>query len=205
MSEPVFASPLAAVKMPAPDSLSVALVELVDIGMIDLRGNAGDPAFEGAIRKTLGLDLPTIPRSSTSRDQVTLLWLSPDQWLALVPRSEAPAMTSALKRELAGLHAMVCDVSDMRTIIRLAGPDVRQVLIKGTAIDVFSPEFAEGFIRRLSFAELAALVHVRSTEPWIVDLYVARSFAGYVWNWLVATASTGASLNLFGQQEPPPV
>jgi len=204
MSEPVFASPLGH-RSDRLDGLAISLVELTDIGMIDLRGRADDALFAKAVHRCLGLDLPTIPRQSTTRDQVTLLWLSPDQWLALVPRNEAPALAAALQAETAATHALICDVSDMRAIIRLGGEGVREVLAKGTAANLFTAKFAPGYVRRASFADVASLIHVVSAEPEIVDLYVFRSYADFVWEWLLKTASEASRLHLFGPQPTPPV
>lgn len=187
------------------DGLGISMAELTEIGMIDLRGHSDDQRFVASIRRCLGLDLPTIPRRSTQRDQISLLWLSPDQWLVLLPRAEALAMVAALQAELADTHALVCDVSDMRAIIRLGGQGVREVLMKATSTDLFSSEVNDGYVRRASFAGIASLIHVVSTEPEIYDLYVFRSYADFTWDWLLKTAGERSRLRLFGPQPPPPV
>jgi len=57
-----------------------------------------------------------------------------------------------------------------------------------------------GAVRRLRYAEIAAMVHVISTRPDAVDLYVFRSYAEYVWDYLAATAKEAARITLFGKQ-----
>jgi len=44
---------------------------------------------------------------------------------------------------------------------------------------------------------IAALGHFVSNNPDIVDLYVFRSYANYVWEWLLQTAHEDTGLGLF--------
>lgn len=201
MSEPRFESPLA--RQPAPEGLSISIREIADRGMIDVRGDAGDQRFRAAIDPVLGLDLPSQPRTSASAGDVTVLWLSIDQWLVLCRREAAPDLARRLKDALAGIPSLVVDVSDARAIIRLEGEGVREVLMKGAPVDLTSPEYAPGTVRRVSFGEIAALLHIVSAGPDVIDLYVFRSYALFAWQWLVATAAEGASVRLFRPQPPP--
>ncbi|HKG74070.1 MAG TPA: hypothetical protein VKA79_07520, partial [Aestuariivirgaceae bacterium] len=58
----------------------------------------------------------------------------------------------------------------------------------------------EGAVRRLRYAEIAALVHVIGREPDVMDLYVFRSYADYAWTYLTTTAREAARIQLFGRQ-----
>lgn len=201
MSESRFESPLA--RQAAPRGLSIGMREIADRGMIDVRGDAGDRRFLPAVASVLGLDLPPRPRTSATAGDVSVLWLSVDQWLVLYPRPAAPDLARRLEEALAGLHSLVVDVSDARAIIRLDGEGVREVLMKGAPVDLTAPEFAPGTVRRVSFGEIAALLHMVGDSPDTFDLYVFRSYAVFAWQWLLATAREGASIKLFGPQPPP--
>ena len=232
MSEPRFESPLA--RQAAPQGLSISIREIADRGMIDVRGDAGDPRFLAAVTSVLGLDLPLQPRSSANTGDVTVLWLSVDQWLVLCRRDAAPELARRLKEAVAGVHSLVVDVSDARAIIRLKGEGVREVLMKGAPVDLLKPArsresgnpeanerretlsgpppargraaesaFTPGTVRRVSFGEIAALLHMVSDSPDTFDLYVFRSYAVFAWQWLLATARAGARISLFGPQPPP--
>ncbi|MGF7160196.1 sarcosine oxidase subunit gamma [Rhodoligotrophos appendicifer] len=206
MSEPIFASPLSHRREPTPPpGLSIAIEEITGQGAIDLRGDPADPAFLDAVRDVFGLTLPTAPRTSAAHGAVTALWLSTDQWLILVPRDEAPAMTVALSARLGDLHSLVCDVSDMRCIFRLEGDGVREVLMKGCSLDLFGAAIEPGYVKRVLFAEIAALIRVVSRQPEVFELYVFRSYADYAYDWLLKTAALGARLTLYGEQPPPAV
>lgn len=199
MSELTYDSPLAGITAPA--GLSVSIREIPDRGMIDLRGLATDQAFMSAVRRVLGVALPTEPRTSASWGEVKVLWLSVDQWLILSTRTKAHEILASLKTALAGIHSLVVDVSDMRAVIRIEGDGIREILMKGTSLDLLDPQYRPGCCRRMRFAEIAALLHV--VEDTVFDVYVFRSYAQYAWNFLCATAKAPAKVKLFGAQDAP--
>lgn len=183
-----------------PKGLSVELRELTSRGMIDLRGLAGDGKFMEAVKDVLGLDLPTKPRSSAAWGEVQALWLSPDQWLILCPRAKTEDLLAALRNALNGIHSFAVDVSDMRTILRIEGGAARAVLLKGCSLDLQSPDYEPGTVRRLRFAEVAGLIHIVSGKPDVIDLYVFRSYADYAWDWFLANGRAVAEVRAFGKQ-----
>ncbi len=182
MSELSYESPLAGVT--APQGLSVSIREIPDRGMIDLRGLASDADFMSAVRGVLGVALPTEPRTSASWGDVKVLWLSVDQWLILSTRSKAQDLLLGLRSALSGIHSLAVDVSDMRAVIRMEGEGCREILLKGTSLDLLDPEYRPGCCRRTRFAEIAALLNV--VEENVFDVYVFRSYAQYTWNFLCA-------------------
>ena len=194
MSELYVESPLA--HREAPQGLSIDLREITDRGMIDVRGSATDKKFMAAAKKVLGLDLPKTPRTSVSWGDVKALWLSIDQWLILCSRAKAVELTTALKAELGNIHSLVVDVSDMRAVLRLEGDGVREVLLKGSSLDLLGDDYPTGTVRRMRYAEIAALLHV--VEDKVFDIYVFRSYADYAWDFVLATARAPAKVNLFG-------
>lgn len=199
MSEAIYTSPLGHLDdYDDAANLSIAIEEISDRGMIDLRGEADATNFRQAAKAVLGVDLPLKPRSAASNGDVTILWLSIDQWLICCPRDKTTGLVSRLRQKLGAIHSLCVDVSDARAVIRLQGDNAREVLMKGSSVDFTLPEYRAGMVRRLMFAEIAALVHIASDEPCTVDLYVFRSFADYTWKWIKATAKPAASIGLFG-------
>ncbi len=180
------------------EGLTIAVKEIDDRGMIDLRGLADDKTFLRAAKDVLGFDLPLQPRTSASAGDIAALWLSVDQWLITCARGEAPLMHARLVTALKGVHSLAVDMSDARAIFRLEGDNAREVLNKGGSVDFTAPEITAGFVRRIRYAEIAALVHVVSTAPYVAELYVFRSYADYAWSHLVTTARAGARVTLFG-------
>lgn len=199
MSELSYESPLAGVT--APSGLSISIREIPDRGMLDLRGLTSDAAFMAAVKGVLGVDLPVKPRTSVAWGDIKVLWLSIDQWLILSSRDKAHELLAQLREALKGIHSLVVDVSDMRAIIRLEGEGCREVLMKGTSLDLLDPEYVQGCCRRMRYAEIAALLDV--VEDNVFDVYVFRSYAHYTWNFICATAKAPAKLKLFGRQDVP--
>ena len=193
MLEPKFEPALA--HRVEPTNTYIDLREITARGMIDLRGLANDRKFVAAVKATLGVDLPKAPRTSHSFGDVKVLWLSPDQWLVLCAREKAPALTAELQAALAGLHSLVVDVSDMRCIIRLEGEGAREVMMKSTSLDFTDADFTPGYVRRVRFAEIAALFNI--VEDTVIDVYVFRSYANYAWDFLLKAARKGSEVGLF--------
>ncbi len=198
LSTPHFETALA--RRAAPAGLGFAVREMTDRGMIDLRGLASDRKFMTAVKGVLGTDLPKAPRSAVAWGDIKVLWLSPDQWLVLCPRARAVALAAELTAALAGIHSQVTNVSDMRTVLRLEGANLRTTLAKGTSTDLHAAEVKPGFVKRLKFAEVGALINI--VEDQIFELYVFRSQADYVWDFLIAIGGSAAELHLFGKQSP---
>jgi sarcosine oxidase, subunit gamma len=203
MSDAQFETALTARETPT--GLTVEIREITARGMIDLRGLPDDQAFMAAVKQVLNLDLPTVPRTSTAWGEVQALWLSTDQWLILCPRAKTEELLGGLRQALAGSHSLAVDVSDMRSIIRLEGDQARSLLLKGSSLDLLSSEYDAGAARRLRFAEIAALLHIVSTKPDVIDLYVFRSYADYAWDWLIANGRAVADVRQFGKQAVPTV
>ena len=193
MADLQFESALAHRSMP--DNLSISMREISERGMIDLRGSMADKKSMSAAKSALGVELPKAPRTSTTFGDVQVLWLSTDQWLVLTGRARTTALLADLQKALGAIHSLAVDVSDMRTIIRLEGAGVRETLMKGSTLDLISEDYAPGTVRRMRFAEIAALLHV--VEQNTIDIYVFRSYADYAWEFLVKAARKGSEVKLF--------
>jgi sarcosine oxidase, subunit gamma len=181
-----------------PEGLSIMMREIEGRGMIDLRGVQSDKKFVAAVKKALGFDLPKVPRTSASWGDMKALWLSVDQWLILCPAGKAEETVAALRSEIGSIHSLAVDVSAMRAIIRIEGENARQVLMKGTSLDLLSGDYEPGTVRRMRFAEIAALLHVVDANAF--DIYIFRSYADYAWDFLCATAKAASAIQLFGKQ-----
>jgi sarcosine oxidase, subunit gamma len=179
----------------APDNTSISMREISDRGMIDLRGSLTDKKFMAAAKTALGVDLPKAPRTSTTFGDVHVLWLSTDQWLVLTGRARVNALLADLRKALGTIHSLAVDVSDMRAIIRLEGEGVCETLMKGSTLDLISEDYVPGTVRRMRFAEIAALLHV--VEQNMIDVYVFRSYADYAWEFLLKAARKGSEVKLF--------
>ena len=178
-----------------PENTSISMREISGRGMIDLRGSTSDKKFMAAVKSVLELDLPKAPRTSTTWGDIHVLWLSTDQWLVLCSRANTGIVLANLRKAVANIHSLAVDVSDMRVVIRLEGEGVRETLMKGSSLDLISSDYKPGTVRRMRFAEIAALIHV--VEENVIDLYVFRSYADYAWEFLLKAARKGSEVRLF--------
>jgi sarcosine oxidase, subunit gamma len=168
-------------------SRGVRLAERSDLGKIDLRGDPTDRAFMAGVGRVLDLVLPSEPCSSSAKGQVTALWCGPDQWLITCAYGDVTLFMASLAEALEGVHAALTDVSDGRVAIRLAGPSARDVLAKGCPLDLHPRFFSSGTAAGSLLAKAEVLIHLVQDGPRrgpVFDLYVARSFAPYLWAWL---------------------
>ena len=137
--------------------------------------------------EALGLALPTAPNTATAKDDLALLWLGPDEWLALshAAQPEAEAMLAAkLRSALGEQHAAVTEVGESLACIRIAGARARDVIAKGCPLDLHPRAFGGvGHCAQTHLSKAGITLHQISDAPGF-DLYCRRSFADYLWRWL---------------------
>lgn len=150
-----------------------------------LRGNADEQAFGDGVHKATGLRLPTTLRS-VAGDEWSMGWLAPDEWLLTGPGEQAFEMETKLRGSLSG-HYSVVNVSGGLTLLRMSGPEAVSVLMKSCPYDVHERNFPTGKIVATVFAKSQATLRHLSADQW--ELVVRRSFADYIWRWLLKAAS----------------
>ncbi len=171
----------------APADGAVYGVYLWEVGLrshLILRGNADDRAFGDGVQKATGMTLPTALQSATNGEW-SLGWLAPDEWLLTGPGEQAFEMETKLRGSLSG-HYSVVNVSGGQTLLRLCGPEAVSVLMKSCSYDVHERNFPPGKIVATVFAKSQATLRRLDAEQW--ELVVRRSFADYIWRWLVEAA-----------------
>lgn len=158
-------------------------------GQLTLRGNSESTAFQQAVKKATGVEPPTAPNTATEAgDGLRILWLGPDEWLAVTPAQRKSDTITALRGTLKGLHAAVTDTSDSRTVITVAGPHARETLLKGCSLDLHARHFAAGACAQTTLARASVILHCTDAAPQY-DVYVHRSFAAYLWTWIEDAAA----------------
>lgn len=173
---------------PALDGTGVRLAEISHVGKVGLRGDPGDPEFLANVRSALELDLPLAPNTSSETPAVCALWLGPDEWLLVCAPGSEGAVADTLKAALADRHAAVVDVTDGRTVFRLSGARARMVLAKGCALDLHPRAFSFGDVAQTLLAKATVILQQTADDgeeggP-AFDIFVACSFADYLWFWL---------------------
>lgn len=158
--------------------------ELPFIGKLVLRGDAEVRRRAGAV---LGFPLPEEPLRASPGAGAEALWLGPEEWLLLVPADTVETVAQALRAELAQAHHAVVAVSHQLAGMALHGPHAADLLAAGCPIDLHPRSFGPGAVTRTLLGKAPVILH-RPEGSDGFRLYVARSFAPYLWRWLAAAA-----------------
>lgn len=166
-----------------------ALREIGPLGMISLRAKPGTNGLAAAVQAVTGGPLPAA-RQIVTTDGKSCGWMSPDEYLLILPYAEVTPALRVIGDALAGQHHLAADVSDARAVFRVEGPQADQVLRKLTPADLDA--MAEGELRRSRLAQVAAAF-------WATDggytLVCFRSVAGYVMGLLSHAATQGSEID----------
>ena len=170
----------------SPSDPGVRMSERPLLGYVNLRGDAGAGLFTEAVSRVLGVTLPTRPNTTSQDRQLTLCWLGPDEWMAIVAPGDEMATVRALQDAMGALHASVVDVTGGYTTVNLTGSRVRELLSKGCTLDLDPSLFAPGQCAQTNLAKAAVLLLPRDNQASFqsFDIVVRRSFADYLARWL---------------------
>ncbi|MDB5852159.1 MAG: hypothetical protein JWR22_200 [Herminiimonas sp.] len=150
------------------------------LSILNLRGNADDPAFRSAVSQALSLELPRQPCSSVADADHRLVWVGPDDWFVIGPRGQASGVESRLREALTGMHSAVTDVSGGYTVLHLSGNPVREVLAQGCPLDLHPRAFGPGSSAGSVFFKTSIWLWQTDMAP-TYEVLVRRSFMGYFW------------------------
>src|SRR5262249_49338261 len=92
----------------------ITLGEIAHRAIINIRGDAGDLVFSGAVKAATGADLPPAPNTVTTADDLRIVWLGPNEWWIVAPDAKRAELVERLRQSFSGQHAAVIDVSESR-------------------------------------------------------------------------------------------
>ncbi|GHE22414.1 sarcosine oxidase subunit gamma [Halomonas urumqiensis] len=167
----------------------VVLRERAMLGHLILRGGA--IMLDEAVREVLGFGLPGRPNTLT-RDESgerSIQWLSPDEWLVIVPGGEEFDLEGKLREALGDAHDSsdnhyaIVNVSGGQTLLELEGECARELLMKSTPYDVHPDAFPVGKGVTTIFAKASLILRRPTEDRW--ELVLRRSFADYLYRWIL--------------------
>lgn len=161
--------------------------EIGPLGMITLRAK-GVKALDKAVKAVTGTKLPAQRRIEVKGDRACG-WMSPDEYLLILPYPQVAEALAMLAKALAGEHHLAVDVSDARAIFRIEGDKAVDVLRKLSPVDFDRLE--PGEIRRTRAAQVAAAMW-RQDQGFTLVCF--RSVAPYVMGLLSHSAQPGSEL-----------
>ncbi|MBB3230377.1 sarcosine oxidase subunit gamma [Halomonas stenophila] len=169
---------------PAPTGKSrVVLRERPFLGHLILRGGA--IVLDEAVREVLGVSLPGEPQGlvQDADGERSIQWLSPDEWLVIVPGGEEFELENRLRAALGDAHFAISNASGGQTLVELEGEAARELLMKSVIYDVHPSHFPVGKGVTTVFAKTTVILRRPAEDRW--ELVVRRSFADYTYRWLL--------------------
>ncbi len=139
-----------------------------------------DPSSGVRVR---GAALPTTPNSWVPAGDGRLVWLGPDEWLVTSPGTAPEALEAELAAALRPAGGVAVDVSAQRTVLRIGGPRVREVLAKGCSLDLHPRLFLPGSSAQTTLGQAGIVLLALDGGEFAV--VVRASFAGYLATWLL--------------------
>lgn len=161
--------------------------EIGPVGMIALRAK-GLKALDKAIKAAIGVKTPAQRRIEVNGDRACA-WMSPDEYLLMLPYAEVAEALAKLSKSLAAEHYLAVDVSDARAVFRIEGDRAADVLRKLSPVDF--DRLAPGEVRRTRAAQVAAALWKQDQG---FTLVCFRSVAAYVMGLLTHSAQPGSEL-----------
>ncbi|SEM62001.1 sarcosine oxidase subunit gamma [Halomonas caseinilytica] len=169
---------------PAPGKDSGAVLrERPFLGHLVLRGGA--IVLDEALRSVLDMPLPGEPQGLVvdASGERSVQWISPDEWLLIVPGGEEFELENRLREALGDAHFAIANVGGGQTLLELEGAASSELLMKSVIYDVHPRHFPVGKAVTTVFAKTSVILRRPSEERW--ELVVRRSFADYVYRWLL--------------------
>lgn len=165
----------------------VSIDRVTGLSIVSLKVARG--SLEDA-RGRLRLAAPLCVAGSDQRS----LWLGPDRWLLVSDSLASDVIISSCHQALTGILHNAVDYSAGLAVLRISGRSARQLLATGTGIDLRPVRFPTGSCCRTRLAHIAAVIAAESTDQF--DLYVDRSHATYLTDWLAESASVCSSYGI---------
>jgi sarcosine oxidase subunit gamma len=155
--------------------------EIGPVGMITLRAK-GLKSLDKAVKAVTGTRIPARRRIEVNGERACG-WMSPDEYLLILPYADVTDALAKLAKSLAGEHYLAVDVSDARAVFRVEGDRAAEVLQRLSPVDFETLE--PGELRRSRTAQVAAAMW---KQDQVFTLVCFRSVAKYVFD-LLANAS----------------
>jgi sarcosine oxidase subunit gamma len=160
--------------------------EIGPVGMISLRAKSDVKGLAKAIKAAVGTAVPGQRQIEVAGDKAAG-WMSPDEYLLIMPYGATDAAIAALAKALAGEHYLAAVVSDARAVFRIEGAKADQVLAKLSPVDFATLGSKE--LRRTRAAQVAAAFW-RDEAGYTLVCF--RSVAAYVMGLLSHSAMPGS-------------
>ena len=144
----------------------------------------GESQVAAAVAPLLGADALAARAGQVQRGPAACLYrTAPDAWWVLAP---APKVISQLLAAVPATAGTVTCLSHSRVRLLVDGPAARAVLAQGISVDLHPRSFAVGAFAQTGLHHTGVLLERCAQDRY--ELYVLRTFALSIWEWLVDAA-----------------
>ena len=117
-----------------------------------------------------GLRLPN-PLKVKYNSSTRILWIGPDNWLVI---SDKKNISDTFKNDFTDKDFAITDLSHSRTIIEIEGNNVREVIKKGSPLNI--NELGEGDCSNSVFHAITITLDFIADNPQVIRVLALRSF-----------------------------
>ena len=149
--------------------------------------------FLSAVGKSLNLLLPNEANTSSRSDQLTALWLSPDEWMifsngVVKENTNSYETETLLNKNISKLNlGAVVDVTDQFVRINLKGDKIYDLFQTGSPFNFNDFKGKIGSVTQTILAKIDVIIHNQNKNE--VNLFVRRSFSEHLFAWMNDSAS----------------
>ena len=162
---------------------NILIEEIPFIRKINLRGNTKDKEFLSNIGSILKVMIPLEPNTKIQNKNFQIVWLSPNEWLINFFNNDAFNETIInLKNKLNSEKTSITDISENKTVIRIVGNKVNQLLRKFMILDIDNILQDNSKVAQTIFVKIPILI-IRNHDHEAkqnYDIYVNRSHTSYL-------------------------
>jgi len=165
--------------------------EVSPLMKLNLRGKGRD--FLSTIGKNINMILPMEANTSSSSDNYTSMWLSPDEWMVVSNNNIDKENNNYEIEELlfskiskTNLGA-ITDVTDQFIMINLKGKNVYELLSSGCPFNFNEFKKKKGAVTQTILAHIDVIIHHKEKNT--LNLLVRRSFSEHLMSWIHDSAS----------------
>lgn len=160
----------------------IQLSERGPLSIVQIEARAGAVSdLIVATESAVGAAPSAEPNAASGTGAPRILGTGTGRWLLSEPetRDLAAHLRAALPDSVA-----VTDLGHARTVLRLTGSKARDLLAKGTGIDLHPSAFPADTSRMTGLFHTSVLIDCRSAAP-VYDIYVHRSYAVHLFEMLL--------------------
>ena len=163
----------------------IKISEIEPTTKVNLRGKNRD--FITKVGKSLSIIPPTEPNTSSCNDDLSILWLSPDEWMVYSNEKSNPNNSYSLEDKLFNEISKVklgsvTNVSDHWIMINLKGKKVFELLSAGCPFNFNNFKNSKGAVTQTLLNHIDVIIHNKNVND--LNLFVRRSFSTHLWSWL---------------------